>query len=56
MIRELDDEGFGLFSTPMGPGSFEVPLPGMLGAPTWQTVLTGPDGSSASCCLTSESA
>ncbi|KAB2966558.1 AraC family transcriptional regulator [Zoogloea sp.] len=34
VIRELDDEGFGLFSTPMGPGSFEFLCRGMLGAPT----------------------
>ena len=34
VIRELGDEGFGLFSTPMGPGSFEFLCRGMLGAPT----------------------
>jgi len=34
VIHELGDEGFGLFSTPMGPGSFEFLCRGMLGAPT----------------------
>jgi hypothetical protein len=34
VIRELGDEGFGLFSTPMGRGSFEFLCRGMLGAPT----------------------
>ncbi|MCK6393944.1 AraC family transcriptional regulator [Zoogloea sp.] len=34
VIRELHDEGFGLFSGPMGPGSFEFLCRGMLGAPT----------------------
>lgn len=34
VIRELDDEGFGLFSHPMGPGSFEFLCRGMLGAST----------------------
>lgn len=34
VIRELQDEGFGLFSGPMGPGSFEFLCRGMLGAPT----------------------
>lgn len=34
VIRELHDEGFGLFPAPMGPGSFEFLCRGMLGAPT----------------------
>ncbi|HMV18156.1 MAG TPA: AraC family transcriptional regulator [Zoogloea sp.] len=33
VIRDLDDEGFGLFERPLGTGSFEFLCRGMLGAP-----------------------
>lgn len=36
---ELDDEGFGLFSTPLRVGSFELLCRGVLGAPTLAEVL-----------------
>lgn len=39
VIGELQDEGFGLFSTPMRPGSFEFLCRGMLGAPTLADAL-----------------
>ena len=39
IIAALDDEGFGLFSCRMGPGSFEFLCRGMLGAPTLADVL-----------------
>lgn len=39
VIARLDDEGFGLFSRPMGCGSFEFLCRGMLGAPTLAEAL-----------------
>lgn len=39
IIAELGDEGFGLFSQPMRPGSFEFLCRGMLGAPTLAEAL-----------------
>ncbi|WP_079434265.1 AraC family transcriptional regulator [Zoogloea sp. LCSB751] len=39
VIGELHDEAFGLFSTPMRPGSFEFLCRGMLGAPTLADAL-----------------
>lgn len=39
VIAALDDEGFGLFSTQMRPGSFEFLCRGMLGAPTLADAL-----------------
>ncbi|MBS0356388.1 MAG: AraC family transcriptional regulator ligand-binding domain-containing protein [Proteobacteria bacterium] len=39
VIGELQDEAFGLFSTPMRPGSFEFLCRGMLGAPTLADAL-----------------
>ena len=39
VVRELDDEGFGLFSIPMGSGSFEFLCRGMLGAATLAEAL-----------------
>ena len=39
VIAELDDEGFGLFSRSMPPGSFEFLCRGMLGAPTLAEAL-----------------
>lgn len=39
-VAELDDEGFGLFSQKMPPGSFEFLCRGMLGAPTLMDALS----------------
>jgi hypothetical protein len=55
VIRELDDEGFGLFST-HGPGSFEFLCRGMLGAPTLADGLDRARRFLPSCCPTWRSA
>ena len=39
VVRRLDDEGFGLFSTPLRGGSFEFLCRGMLGAATLEAAL-----------------
>src|SRR5687767_15957539 len=34
VVRELSDEGFGLFASPLRPGTFEFLCRGTIGAPT----------------------
>ena len=40
VVRELSDEGFGLFASPLRPGTFEFLCRGTIGAPTLGIALT----------------